>query len=208
MTPTPQLSLPSQMASQAEFIVNNLTQTDYQHVSSIDVDRGIYDCDCNGFVSFVMQRAAPDHYAMIPHEPDQLRPRAFEYYVFLSAHTPQSTDGWHRIDFLRDAQRGDIIAWRFPTVEKGHDTGHVLFVAEPPTVDHAGIFTVVLYDSAAQPHFNDTRGNGPGQSPTGVGSGAIKFKVDAAGRPTAFQFAPSDGFTQLPIAIGRLEPLP
>ena len=32
MTPAPQLSLPAQMASQAEFIVNNLTQTDYQHV--------------------------------------------------------------------------------------------------------------------------------------------------------------------------------
>ena len=208
MTPTPHLSLSDQMASQAEFIVNNLVQTDYQHVSKIDVDRGLYDCDCNGFVSFVMERAAPDHYAMIPHEPDQLRPRAFEYYVFLSAQTPESTGGWHRIDFLRDARRGDIIAWRFPTVQKGHDTGHVLIVAEPPTVDDSGIFTVALYDSAAQPHFDDTRGSGSGQSATGIGSGSIKFKVDATGRPTAFQFAPSDGFTQLPIAIGRLEPLP
>ena len=169
--PTLRLSLPDQMASQAEFVVNNLAQTDYQHVEKINVDRGIYNCDCNGFVSFVMQRSAPDHYAMIPHEPDQLRPRAFEYYVFLSALTPESTGGWHRIDFLRDAQRGDIIAWRFPTVEKGHDTGHVLIVAEPPSVDPSGIFTVPVYDSAAQPHFDDTRGNKPGQAATGVGSG-------------------------------------
>jgi hypothetical protein len=42
MAPT-QLSLPDQLASQAEFIVNNLRQTDYQHPEKVDVDRGIYD---------------------------------------------------------------------------------------------------------------------------------------------------------------------
>jgi hypothetical protein len=206
--PTPQLSLPGQIASQAEFIVNNLVKTYYQHPDNIDPDRGVYDCDCNGFVSFVMLRSASDHYRMIPQEKDQSRPRAFEYYVFFSMQTPESTGGWHRIDFLRDAQRGDLIAWRFPTVMKGHDTGHVLIVAEAPTADASGIFTVRVYDSANQPHFNDTRGSGAGQSATGIGSGFINFKVDASGRPTAFQFSPSDGFEVLPIAIGRVEPLP
>jgi hypothetical protein len=67
------LSLPGQIATQAEFIVNNLQQTDYQNTDNIDVDLGIYDCDCNRFVSFVMERAAPDHYAMIPKETDQPR---------------------------------------------------------------------------------------------------------------------------------------
>jgi hypothetical protein len=65
---------------------------------------------------------------MIPKEANQRRPRAFEYYVFFSSLTPESTEGWHRIDFLRDARRGDIIAWRFPKVEKGHDAGHVFVV--------------------------------------------------------------------------------
>jgi hypothetical protein len=208
MTPTPHLSLSEQTASQAEFIVNNLQQTDYQHIENIDVDRGVYACDCNGFVSFVLERAAPDHYAMIPKEADQQRPRAFEYYVFFSSLTPQSTGGWHQIDFLRDTRRGDVIAWRFPQIEKGHDTGHVLLAAETPTADDSGIFTVRVYDSADQPHFDDTRGNGEGGPKTGVGSGVIKVRVDDTGRPTAFQFAPSDQFTTLPIAIGRLEPLP
>jgi hypothetical protein len=207
MTPA-QLSLPDQLAAQAEFIVDNLEQTDYQHIEKIDVDRGVYDCDCNGFVSFVMERSAPSHYAMIPKEANQFRPRAFEYYVFFNSLTPESTGGWHRIDLLRDTRRGDIIAWRFPQVEKGHDTGHVLVVAETPTVDDSGIFTVHIYDSSALPHFDDTRGSGEGQFKTGVGSGFIKFKVDQAGRPTAFQFTPSDQFTTLSIAIGRLEPLP
>jgi hypothetical protein len=208
MTPVKQLSLPAQIASQAEFIVNNLKHTDYQHHQSIDVDRGIYDCDCGGFVSLVLERSAPDHYAEIPKEADQPRPRAFEYYDFLSPLTPQSTGGWHRIDFLRDARRGDIVCWRFPTIEKHHDTGHVVIAAETPTEDGSGTFSLRVYDSANQPHFSDTRGKGEGQFPTGVGSGFINFKVDDAGRPTSFQFAPSDHFTSLPIAIGRVEPLP
>jgi hypothetical protein len=196
------------MATQAEFIVSNLQQTDYQHTENIDVDRGVYDCDCNGFVSFVMERAAPDHYAMIPKEANQLRPRAFEYYVFFSSLTPESTGGWHRINFLRDARRGDIIAWRFPKVEKGHDTGHVLIAAGTPTADDSGIFSLSVYDSAAQSHFDDTRGDGEGEFETGVGSGVITFKVDDTGRPAAFQFSPSDQFKTLPIAIGRVETLP
>lgn len=207
-SPIQRLSLSEQAASQAEFIVTNVQSTDYQHTLSVDVDRGIYDLDCNGFVSFVLERSAPDHYAMIPKEATQLRPRAFEYYEFFNSLTPESSGGWHRIDFLRDARRGDIVAWRFPVIEKHHDTGHVLFAAESPTEDISGIFSLRLYDSAAEPHFSDTRGDGAGQFPTGVGSGVINFKVDDAGRPIAFQFAPSDQFESLPIAIGRLEVLP
>jgi hypothetical protein len=201
------MSLPEQIAAQAEFIVNNVQQTDYQHVDNIDADLGIYDCDCNGFVSFVMERAAPRHYAMIPKETDQPRPRAFEYYDFFSSLTSESTGGWHRIDFLQDARRGDIIAWRFPKIEKGHDTGHVLFAAETPVVDETGNFSLRLYDSAAAPHFDDTRGDAPDEFASGVGSGFINFIVDDQGRPTAFQFAPADGFETLPIAIGRVERL-
>jgi hypothetical protein len=208
MQPTKQLSLPAQMAAQAELIVNNVKQTGYQHTEKVDVDRDIYDCDCNGFVSIVMERSAPDHYAMVPKEANQLRPRAFEYYDFFSNLTPQSTGGWHRIDFLKDARRGDIIAWRFAQIVKGHDTGHVLMAAETPVADATGIYKLRVYDSAAQAHFEDTRGSGAGQFPGGVGSGFINFKVDDQGRPTAFQFAPGDKFETLPIAIGRVEPLP
>jgi hypothetical protein len=207
MTPIPRLSLPQQIAWQAEFIVNNLRQTDYQLIEKIDVDRGIYDCDCNGFVGFVLERAALDHYKMIPKETDQPRPRAFKYYEFFRLWTPESTSGWHQIDFLRDARRGDIIAWRFPEVdiEEGKNTGHVIFVADTPVSIDSGIFAIRVYDSAAIAHFDDTRGD----DETGVGSGFINFTVDDIGRPVAFQFGPSeDQFVTLPIAIGRVEPLP
>jgi hypothetical protein len=82
-----------------------------------------------------------------------------------------------------------------------------LFVAAPPTIDASGIYSIRVYDSAAEPHFEDTRGSGAGQFRTGVGSGIIQFDVDGDGdgRPTAFLFAPpaSAEFTFLQIAIGR-----
>jgi hypothetical protein len=208
MVPVQQLSLPEQVASQAELIVNSVQQTDYQFTDNIDVDRGIYDCDCNGFASLVLKRAAPGHYALLPKETDQERPRAFEYYVLFTSLNPDKPNGWRRIDFLRDADRGDMIAWRYQDVKKHHATGHVMIVAETPRADDSGTFSVRVYDSAHQAHLDDTRGNGERQSKTGVGSGVIKFKVDDEGRPAAFQFSPSDHFETFPIAIGRLEALP
>jgi hypothetical protein len=62
-------------------------------------------------------------------------------------------------------------------------------------------------DSAAEPHFEDTRGEGEGEFESGAGSGSLNCTVDDLGRPEAFQFAPSDDFTTLPIAIERTEPL-
>jgi hypothetical protein len=203
MTPKAHLSLPYQAAFQAEFVVNNLQQTDYQHTDNIDIDRGRYDCDCNGFAAFILRRSAPDHFKMIPKEPDQSRPRAFKYHDFFAGLTPESIGGWHRIELLRDARRGDIVAWRFPQIEPHHDTGHVVILAETPFAIDSTIFSVRVYDSAVAPHFDDTRGPGEG----GVGSGFLQFQVDAAGKPNAFLFGPSYEFTALPIAIGRMEPL-
>ena len=76
----------------------------------------------------------------------------------------------------------------------------------PPTVDDLGNFAVRVYDSAIVPHFDDTRGDGPGQWPSGVGSGFINFQVGDDGQPVAFQFSPPllSDFTSKPIAIGRL----
>jgi len=203
----PQNDLPQQLAWQAEFIVNNLQQTDYQHRQNIDVTDGIYDCDCSGFVSFVLNAVSPDHYAMVPREPG-LRPLAFDYYALLAGLKLEARAGWLGIHFLRHARRGDIIAWQLhDKIERGKDTGHVIFVAETPRVLDSGIFAVRVYDSAELPHFEDTRGDGPEQFPNGVGSGFINFQVDADGAPTAFQFGPSDRFHTFPIAIGRIEPL-
>ncbi len=132
--------------------------------------------------------AAPDgRFLQGRHRSLQDRPRAFEYFNFFASLTPDSSGVWRRVDKLEDAGRGDIMAWRFPTIERGEDTGHVVILAESPTRDPSGKFLVVrLYDSAAVAHFDDTRMPQGQPSPTGttgVGSGLINMLVDGEGRP-------------------------
>jgi hypothetical protein len=156
---------------------------------------------------FVLEQIAHDHYALIAATAPPPRPLAFDYFAFFSNLTPESTSGWNRVDALRDARRGDVIAWRAPEIEPHHNTGHCFFLAATPaTLNDSASFAVRVYDSAAAPHFDDTRATGE----TGVGTGFINFKVDGEGRPVAFQFGPSpdtDSFVSWEIAIGRLEPL-
>src|ERR1700691_2478918 len=207
MGPEPELSLAGQVAEQAEFIVNNLLQADYQYNENIDVENGVYDCDCSQSAIFVLSGGAPDHYATLVAAAGEPVPRAFDYYRFFSSLPPEAGDGWEQVQVLADAARGDLIAWQlFSQPERGHDTGRVVFVAGPPTLDDRGYFVVRVYDSAIVPHFDDTRGGGPGQWPSGVGSGFINFQAGGDGQPVAFQFSPplSSQFTALPIAIGRL----
>ena len=206
MGPEPQLSLAGQVAWQAEYIVNNLQQTDYQYTENIDAGNGVYDCDCSQFANFVRAQAAPDHYATLVAAAGEPVPRAFDYYDFFSSLPAEAGDGWEQVTVLADAARGDLIAWRFPQIKQGHDTGHVVFAAGQPALDDQGYFAVRVYDSAIVPHFDDTRGDGPGQWPSGVGSGFINFQASDDGHPVAFQFSPplSSPFTSLAIAIGRL----
>lgn len=198
------MSLPEGIAAKAEDIVDTLTHTVYQHTDNIDPTTGVYDCDCNGYVAFVLQNTAKRHFAEIPKEASQPRPRAFEYFDFFASLPPSSSGRWERIDLLKNADRGDILAWRSPTVKAHEDTGHVVILAEAPALDPSGdFFTVRIYDSAAEAHFSDTRPSPAGA--TGVGSGIINLKIDGAGRPLAYLFAPpaTAQYSYRPIAIGR-----
>ncbi len=211
------MPLAEDIAAMAESIVNTLTETAYQHIDKIDPALGVYDCDCNGFAAFVLRAVALQNFEAIPIDTQlgsvELRPRAFEYYDFFASLTSHSAGGWNRVDLLSHAERGDILAWRSPTIEPGIDTGHVVILAETPTLDSAGEFYVArVYDSAAEAHFDDTRmpdGRASPAGTTGVGSGFLNFKVDGAGRPIAYLFAPpaTAQYSYRPIAIGRAQPM-
>lgn len=110
-------TLSEQIASQAEFIVNNHTETQYTHAEHIVVAAGIYDCDCSEFVGFVLEQTVADNNALIAATAPPPRPLAFDYFTFCSNLTPDSTGGWSRVDALSDERRGDIIAWRAPEIE-------------------------------------------------------------------------------------------
>jgi hypothetical protein len=176
--PQPSLSLSEKIASRAEFIVNNFSATRYTHDENINVNTRVYDCDCSGFVGFVLGEVTPDQYALIAKTVPPPRPLAFDYYTFFSKLTPESAGGWRRIDALEEARRGDVIAWRAPEIEPKHNTGHCFFVGETPIANASGNYAVRVYDSAAAPHFKDTRLDGQ----TGVGTGFINFQIDGEGR--------------------------
>jgi hypothetical protein len=157
------VTLPHEVATFAVSSVNNVSQTVYQHDSEINPSLGIYRCDCNGFAAFVLQDVIPDQYGKIQaqEEEGQPRPRAFTYFDFFAALVPGTVGGgWHRINYLKDVGVGDVLAWRFPTVEPHEDTGHVVIVREKATVDENGIYSVRVCDSSPVPHFDDTRASG------------------------------------------------
>ena len=198
--PAPDVTV--QMLNSANAILESVKQTTYQHITEIVPDQGILNCDCSGFVSFIVEQVAPRHYAMIPKEADEDRPRAFMYHDFFAG-LMGSANGWTRISRVADMQPGDILAWRFSEIQTGHDTGHVMIIRSVSTGPQAGQYNVQVDDSAAMAHFHDTRGNGLGQFPTGVGSGTITLQTDATDAPAGFLFAPGDHFVTLPIVAGR-----
>lgn len=51
------MTLPEEIASKAESIVNNPLETDYRHAEHIDVSARVYDCGCSGLVGFDLQTA-------------------------------------------------------------------------------------------------------------------------------------------------------
>jgi hypothetical protein len=83
----------------------------------------------------------------------------------------------------------------------------VFVVHATPVANPDGTLRVSVIDASDVKHFDDSRGTGPGQFPTGVGSGFIHFQVDGDGKPTAFQFNATDAPVTAPIAICRIEPL-
>jgi hypothetical protein len=196
-----------QVAAEAERIVDNTRHTRYQYPPYvIDDQTGTYDVDCCGFVSYVLDCVAPEHYKLIGAAANWPVPQAFKYYEFIDSLPTTGTVGWRRIYRLADSRPGDIIAWLLR--QTVGDTGHVFIVAGDPEVVTADQSAVRAYDSSDILHYDDSRQLADGQQETGVGTGTIQFQIDqATGRPTAFQFGPGDCFHSVPIAIGRLEPI-
>lgn len=208
--PEKTLPLREHVYNEADRILNNVQHTKYQHDEYIDEATGTYDVDCSEFVSYALSRVAKRHLALIPKESDFPVPRAYMYYRFFAALPDEAASAWRKLEVLANARRGDIIAWELPgELRKDHDTGHVFIVAETPSsIDGDGqLMAVRAYDSAELLHYDDSREQSDGTHQTGVGEGTFHIRVDADGKPVAFQFGPGDNYHTEPIAIGRILPL-
>jgi hypothetical protein len=192
-----------QVAGEALRILENTQHTKYQHDIFIDEAMGIYNVDCSGFVNYILGRVAPAHLDLIPTHGTESRLLAQDYHTFFSSLPIETTDGWRQILYLPDVQRGDMIAWPLPPPNP--DTGHVFVVAADPVPVADDILAVMAYDASDILHYDDSRGNGPGQFRTGVGSGTFHLQIDSVGIPVAFQFDEPDPLITANIAIGRIE---
>jgi hypothetical protein len=192
-----------EVVEQALYILETVQQTTYVHDPYIDADTGIYDVDCSAFLSYILGQVAPNHPRLIPKPSGEVRLLAHDYYNFFSSLSDEPAGGWRPIVNLADALPGDLIAWALPQTGHG-DTGHCFVVAEQPVAIDATTMAVSAYDASDILHYDDSRGPGPDQFQTGVGSGTFHLQV-SAGTPVAFQFGPGDPVVPESIAIARIE---
>lgn len=182
-----------QINHKALAVENDVVSTTYSHTNYIDVETGSYDVDCNGFVGFVLDEAAPEHLHQIRPEPGYRWPRAYIYQRYFADLAAGGAGTWIQVLRLADARPGDIIAWSLieePDLDQ--NTGHVMIVAEEPIDLGGATLSVRVYDSSDVIHFDDSRGQGGDSPATGIGIGTIHFRVGADGSPIDFKFGPGD----------------
>jgi hypothetical protein len=190
-------------------ILESVKTTTYQHRTEMDEEKGVYLCDCSGFVGYVLNRTVGnDGTGALGN--GKKRPLAMDYEKFFAkaptkAPSPKDdvTARWLRIERLADARPGDIIAWRHEVPKPGN-TGHVVIVAERPVLEEDGLVRVVMIDSTTRPQVGDTRPKGT----SGVGRGTMWFKIDDEGRPVAHLRGSRDAEPKAEaISIGRALPV-
>jgi hypothetical protein len=196
----------ARVAAEAARIVANVRTAVYSHSTKTDEAAGVYELDCSGLVRYVLRRTSPGHLAAVVAETAETStlPRAVEFYSVFKARldTGLPRGGWAAVPRLLDARPGDIIAWRLPVALPGN-SGHIVIVAATPVAEPDGSVRVVVIDSTTTPHDSDTRAPGA----TGVGSGTMWFRVDAAGAPVAYRRNSSLTFHEQQTSIGRLTAL-
>ena len=173
----------AQVSKETERILNSIKTTQYKHDTQIDEKKGVYLCDCSGFVGYVLkQTVAKDDPKKGPLGDGNGRPTASQFEKAF-AKAPTKADGssrWQHVVRLADARPGDVIAWRHEKPMPGN-TGHVVFVAERPVLESDGLVKVVIVDSTTKPMVDDTRAAGT----SGIGRCTMWFTIDDEGRPHA-----------------------
>ena len=195
----------AQVYDEAMRILNGLKKTEYKHKTDIDEEKGVYLCDCSGFVGYVLNQTVAKDDPKGPLGDGKNRPLAMHYSkAFEEAPSKAEGGSWQRIERVKDARPGDVIAWRHAEPKPGN-TGHVVIVAERPVKEEKGLMRVVVIDSTTKPQVDDTRAAGT----SGIGRGTMWIQVDNSGRPVAHVRGSRDAEPKAePISIGRAVPVP
>ncbi|HEX5472305.1 MAG TPA: hypothetical protein VFW73_10480 [Lacipirellulaceae bacterium] len=205
-------------------ILNSVRITEYRHRTQIDETKGVYRCDCSGFVGYVLNRTVAKDVGRGPFQDGRKHPTAMEYEksfaaapVAENAQSGQSSfasripqkgtapgrSRWQQVVRLLDARPGDVIAWRHEKPKPGN-TGHVIIVDQAPVVEKNGMVRVVEIDSTTLPWQDDTGA----KHGTGIGRRTMWFTVDKNGRPYGYVRGSRSAKLKVePISIGRALPV-
>ncbi|NIA09466.1 MAG: hypothetical protein GWP10_07005 [Nitrospiraceae bacterium] len=210
-------------------IMDNLKHTGYTNHNYIREDEiGAMFTDCSGFVGHVLKQVSEKHYDELPRMEckgcqERLRcpcnyPLAADYYDhFVKMSTePDEKWCWQRVEHIKDAQPGDVIAYKYDPEEGKSTTGHVMIIYSTPkrsNCSDTNQYYVQVVDSADSGHYNDTRnGEGPYsgkykykaweiEKPSGLGIGTMWFNT---GSKPYYRWSSCSGTKHYAnIAIGR-----
>ncbi len=204
-------SAAEQIVERAEFIVNTLTNTKYEH--SLDSLRneceGIYHYDCSGFIcEFVYKKCLPNHYQDLHNHATSTRPLSEDFYNYFRGILGDNYDSsdtstcvaeneyWRVFTNFEDIQKGDLICARYSEgwriAEGSTNTGHVMMAwSAAVSTDTANLYNIEILDSSSSSHSNDSRdATNPSVSSdgTGIGHGWMTFKTSttASNRPIQY----------------------
>ncbi len=115
----PGAKLADKLYDKANSIFENTKLVHYGHLhlpakDQINTEEGVATTDCSGFISYILQATAPRHYEAIrTFSTHGVYPKAETYASFFAQLDPQiSHNGWRQVQFFKDLQRGDLIAWK------------------------------------------------------------------------------------------------
>ena len=188
-----------------------MTSTRYQHKTQVDAKSGSYRYDCVGFVSYVLKQAAPQAresaFAALQIKPGRI-PSPPKYRAFFASLSERPQKGWQAVAKVPDLRPGDVVAWEFKTKTS---SGHAVVIGGVPSAGGDGTWNVVVYDSTASPHGEDSRPDDPRAEVlatngrrSGLGHGVMSFTAaPVTGALTGYRWTPKSKICIVPIAAGR-----
>ena len=184
----------------------SLTDSRYSPITYVNPKLGVYEFDCSGMVSWVLQRAAPGAWQSVRAYSPTGRLVARDFVRAIAAVSDgRPTWSWQRVIRIEDAEPGDVIAWLKPQGWQSAVTGHVGFVLARPVASRRapGAFLVRFADASRYQHQDDSRA---ASGRDGFGSGTVLFVTDSqTGAPTAYGWFGDESawVAETQIVIGR-----
>ena len=183
----------------------------YQHHTEVDLATGTYRYDCVGFISYALKQAAPQAresaFNALEIQPGRI-PSPSKYRAFFASLAEKPQTGWQAVTKVSELRPGDVVVWEKKTKTA---TGHAVVIGGVPVKSPEGTWVVMVYDSTAFPHGEDSRpddqraqvldSNG---NHCGLGHGMMAFTADPlTGVLTGYCWSPKSKPNTVPISAGR-----